>query len=229
MKALQVDVLEEGLGVQELTPREQENALLGRAITTPEALLNGVETGRLKLSPRSTSRGEESFGGDEIGGFEPLGEAAVDVGQQLGAPGSLAALRARTARGSSRPATPRRERPGAAPRRVPDGSIARRSRPRSVLVPGGAAPPWCGAAPQGTIPLPSAPRAPAPCRPQPTHRQPARQPRDPQPTQEEAAGRRRSGRPAPQLRNHLAHRRVRSCPWANDRNLPDHSICKGWN
>ena len=55
MKALQVDVLEESLGVQELTPREQENALLGRAITTPEALLNGVETDRLKLSPRSTS------------------------------------------------------------------------------------------------------------------------------------------------------------------------------
>jgi hypothetical protein len=31
-----------------------------------------------KLSPRSTNGGEERFGGDEIGGSEPLGEAAVD-------------------------------------------------------------------------------------------------------------------------------------------------------
>src|SRR5437899_12500077 len=31
----------------------------------------------------STKRGEKSFCGDEIGGFEPLGEAAVDRPQQL--------------------------------------------------------------------------------------------------------------------------------------------------
>jgi hypothetical protein len=55
MKAVQIDVLEEGLGVQELTPRKQEHALLARAITTPEALLDGVETDRLTLSPRSTN------------------------------------------------------------------------------------------------------------------------------------------------------------------------------
>src|SRR6266446_9489574 len=36
-----------------------------------------------RLSPRSTNGGEERFGGDEIGGGEPLGEAAVDGGQQL--------------------------------------------------------------------------------------------------------------------------------------------------
>ena len=36
-----------------------------------------------KLSARSTNGGEERFSGDQIGGSEPLGEAAVDGGQQL--------------------------------------------------------------------------------------------------------------------------------------------------
>jgi len=35
------------------------------------------------VSSRSTNRVEKSFCGDEIGGFEPLGEAAVDRPQQL--------------------------------------------------------------------------------------------------------------------------------------------------
>src|SRR5229473_136233 len=56
----------------------EKNALLGRALTTPEALVHGVEPEWRKLSHRSTNRGEERFGGDEVGGFEPLGEPVVD-------------------------------------------------------------------------------------------------------------------------------------------------------
>src|SRR5439155_24780500 len=71
----------------------EKNALLSQAITTPEALVDGVEPERRKLSHRSTNRVEKSFCGDEIGGSESLGEAAVDGRQQRGGlvrPGLLA-------------------------------------------------------------------------------------------------------------------------------------------
>jgi hypothetical protein len=57
----------------------EKNALLGQAITAPEALVDGVEPEGWKLSHRSTNRGEERFGGDEIGGFE-----ATFVGTEVG-------------------------------------------------------------------------------------------------------------------------------------------------
>src|SRR5882724_8344631 len=63
--------------------RMNASALLGYAITANEALVDDVEPERRKLSHRSTNRVEKSFCGDEIGGFEPLGEAAVDRPQQL--------------------------------------------------------------------------------------------------------------------------------------------------
>src|SRR5882724_11720224 len=63
--------------------RMNASALLGYAITANEALVDDVEPERRKLSHRSTNRVEKSFCGDEIGGFEPLGEAAVHRPQQL--------------------------------------------------------------------------------------------------------------------------------------------------
>ena len=48
-------------------PGGEKNALLGRALTTPEALVDGVEPERRKLSHRSANRGEKrtSLGGAE--------------------------------------------------------------------------------------------------------------------------------------------------------------------
>jgi hypothetical protein len=51
----------------------EKNALLSQAITTPEALVDGVEPEWRKLSHRSTNRGEKRSVGDEIGRSEPPG------------------------------------------------------------------------------------------------------------------------------------------------------------
>src|SRR5258705_5728987 len=56
----------------------EKKALLSQAITTPEALVDGVEPEGRKRSHRSTNRGEERSCGDEIVRSEPLGEPVAD-------------------------------------------------------------------------------------------------------------------------------------------------------
>ena len=61
----------------------QKNALFRRAVSAPEALVDGVEPERRELPHGSTNCGEERFRGDEIGRSETLAEAAVDRCQDL--------------------------------------------------------------------------------------------------------------------------------------------------